>query len=80
MVWKTPWGAGMDGRDIALLAVSGYLAVMSLVRLMLGHRDRLHAQLVQQHQEEVRRRKKLERKKARLEQERQRLAARRGAA
>ena len=31
----------IDGKDIALLLVAGYVAVMVLVRLMLGYRDRL---------------------------------------
>ena len=31
----------MDGWDVALLAVAGYVAVSVLVRLMTGHRDRL---------------------------------------
>jgi hypothetical protein len=31
----------IDGKDVALLLVVGYVAVMVLVRLMLGYRDRL---------------------------------------
>jgi hypothetical protein len=31
----------IDGKDVALLLVAGYVAVMVLVRLMLGDRDRL---------------------------------------
>ncbi len=31
----------MDAQDIALLLAAGYVAVMALVRLMAGHRDRL---------------------------------------
>ena len=34
----------MDGWDVAILAVAGYLAVTGLVRLMLVHRDRMLAQ------------------------------------
>ena len=36
----------MDGWDISLLAVAGYLAVTSLVRLMRARRDRLVAELL----------------------------------
>ena len=35
----------MDGWQLALLAVSGYMAVVTLIRLMQKHRDRLYAQL-----------------------------------
>ncbi len=31
----------MEGWDLALLVVAGYLAVVSLIRLMARHRDRL---------------------------------------
>jgi len=33
----------MDQRDLALWAVAGYIAVVTLVRLMIYHRDRLVA-------------------------------------
>lgn len=35
----------MDGWDWVLLAVAGYVAVSSLVRMMIGHRDQLVARL-----------------------------------
>ncbi|MHC4178965.1 MAG: hypothetical protein ACYSWU_15740 [Planctomycetota bacterium] len=31
----------MDGWDVALLVVAGYVALVSLVRLMIGRRDQL---------------------------------------
>jgi hypothetical protein len=31
----------IDGKDVAVLLAAGYVAVMVLVRLMLGYRDRL---------------------------------------
>jgi len=31
----------MEGWDVALLVVAGYLAVVSLIRLMARHRDRM---------------------------------------
>jgi hypothetical protein len=34
----------MDGWDVALLAVAGYVAVVTLVRLMIRHRDRVLAE------------------------------------
>ena len=41
--------ANMDGWSLALLAVAGYIAVVSLARLMLHRRN----QLMQQFREEV---------------------------
>jgi len=35
----------MDGWSIALVALAAYVAVISLVRLMIGHRRRLIAEL-----------------------------------
>jgi len=40
--------ASMDGWDVALLAVAGYVAVSSLVRLMIRHRDLLTAKFRQE--------------------------------
>jgi len=40
--------ANMDGWDVALLAVAGYVAVTSLVRLMIRHRDLLTAKFRQE--------------------------------
>jgi hypothetical protein len=36
---------GMDSWDVALFAVAGYIAIMSLVRLMLGRRGALAQQI-----------------------------------
>jgi hypothetical protein len=44
----------MEGWEIALLAVSGYVAVMALVRLMLARRDRLLKELREQAENEAR--------------------------
>ena len=52
----------MDGWDIALLAVAGYVAVTALVALMRGHRDRLWTEFIEKLAAEERR-KKLESKK-----------------
>ena len=42
--------ANMDGWDVAFLAVAGYVALSSLVRMMIRHRDKLTAKF----REEVR--------------------------
>lgn len=42
-----PW-ARMDARDLALLAVAGYVAVMTLVRLMLRRHRKLLAEFRRQ--------------------------------
>ena len=36
----------MDGWDLALLAIAGYVAIVALVRLMIRRRDRLVGELV----------------------------------
>jgi hypothetical protein len=54
----------MDGWDVALLAVAGYVAVSALVRLMLARRDRLLAEFRAQMAEEKRRRKQAPKKPA----------------
>jgi hypothetical protein len=41
----------MDGWDIALLAVAGYIAVVALVRLMLRRRNQLIEELLKQAEE-----------------------------
>jgi ribosomal silencing factor RsfS len=41
----------LEARDIALLAVAGYIGVMALVRLMIGHRNRVAREIA----EEIRR-------------------------
>ena len=53
----------LNGGDWAILLVSGYVAVTSLVRLMLARRDRLIAEFRQKMAEEQRR-MKVEAKKA----------------
>ena len=40
--------ANLEGWDWALLVVAGYVAVMSLVRLMRGHRDAVLGQFREQ--------------------------------
>jgi hypothetical protein len=40
--------ASMDGWDVAFLAVAGYVAVSSLVRMMINHRDKLTARFRQE--------------------------------
>jgi len=42
---------GLEARDIVLLAIVGYIAVMALVRLMIGHRNRVAREV----SEEIRR-------------------------
>jgi len=48
----------MDGWDVALLVFVSYLAVMALVRLMLGRRDRLIKDMSAQLEDQLRRRTK----------------------
>ena len=40
--------ANMDGWDVVFLAVAGYVAVSSLVRMMINHRDKLTAKFRQE--------------------------------
>jgi len=46
----------MDGRDVALLVIAGYLAITSLVRVMSAYRRRLLAQVRSEAEAEVQRR------------------------
>ena len=39
---------GLETRDIILLAIAGYIAVMALVRLMIGHRNRVTREISEQ--------------------------------
>jgi len=48
----------MDPWDIALLTVAGYVAVLSLVRLMRRQRDRLMDEFRHQFEKEQKRKKK----------------------
>jgi hypothetical protein len=57
----------MDHWDLALWAVAGYLAVVTLVRRMIGHRDRLVAQARADWKIERRRRSQLARLRRRGE-------------
>ncbi|MCX7427355.1 MAG: hypothetical protein NTW96_17210 [Planctomycetia bacterium] len=63
----------MNGWDVAVLAIAGYVAVVSLARLMLRRRDELVVEFRALFQQEKRKKAELERKKA--EQERHRPAA-----
>lgn len=58
-----PMLAAMNSWDVALLAIAGYVAVMSLARLMLRRRDQLLAHF----REEIKREKE---RKAREERRR----------
>lgn len=49
-------GESMDGWDVALLVVVSYIAVMALVRLMVGRRDRLIKDMSAQLNDQLRRR------------------------
>jgi hypothetical protein len=50
----------MDGWDLALWALAGYLAIVALVRLMARHRDSLTARFRQEMEEQRLRQKKLD--------------------
>lgn len=58
----------MDSWDWALLALVGYVAVVSLARLMIGRRDELLARFRNEMAEEKERQKKAEQKQARQEE------------
>jgi len=47
----------LDRWDVALLAIAGYVAVVTLTRMMARHRDRLVADLERQATAEQRRQK-----------------------
>ena len=57
----------MDPWDMALLAVAGYVAVLSLTRLMIRRRDQLVEEFRKQVNKERSRRKREERKKQQQE-------------
>ena len=61
--------ANMDGWDLALLVVAGYVATTALVRLMIRRRDRMLA--------EFRRRMADEKKRKAAEERRQKRGAQR---
>ena len=54
--------SNLDGWDWAILAVAGYVAVSSLVRLMRSHHDRVVGQLREQIEQEAVRQQKHRRK------------------
>jgi uncharacterized OsmC-like protein len=64
----------MDGWDVALLAVAGYVAATALVRLMIRRRNRMIEQIRVQIEEE-RKRREAEEKRKRFEQADRREAA-----
>ena len=64
--------AFMNGWDIGLLIVAGYLAVTVLVRMMRHRRDTLVGELHKQAERESRRRKQKEAEKIRNAQVRRR--------
>ena len=55
----------MDGWDIALWVIAGYLAISPLVRMMLARRERLLVEFRARMAEERRRRKQQEKNEAR---------------
>ena len=38
----------MDGWDVALVAIAGYVAIIALVRLMIGRRNQVVEELVEE--------------------------------
>jgi hypothetical protein len=50
--------ASLTTGDMVILAVAGYIAVVSLVRLMLGRRDQVAARVSEQYRQERRRRQR----------------------
>ena len=38
----------MDGWDVALIAIAGYVAIIALVRLMIGRRNQVVEELVEE--------------------------------
>ena len=58
----------MDSWDWALLALVGYVAVVSLTRLMIGRRDELLARFRNEMAQERERQKKAEQKQAKQEE------------
>ena len=55
--------------EIALIAVVGYFAITTLVKMMVDYRDRLTAQLEEQAQKEQNRKKEEAEQKQRQEQQ-----------
>jgi hypothetical protein len=53
----------MDGWDVALLVVAGYVAIMALVHLMIRRRDQMVEQFRKEMDKEKKRREAEERKR-----------------
>ena len=53
----------MDGWEVALLVVAGYVALVTLVRLMIRRRDQVTEQFHRELEKEKKRRKAEERKR-----------------
>ena len=53
----------MDGWDLALLAIAGYVAIVALVRLMIRRRDQLAGELIEEAEQKKRREAQQQRKK-----------------
>jgi hypothetical protein len=62
---------GMDGWDVLIIAAAGYIAVMTLVRMMNRRRDSLIDDLSRQATAEQERKKKAQRKQDRQDRRRQ---------
>jgi hypothetical protein len=55
MLREDPWMLDMDARDIALLAIAGYVAVTALARVMSAYRRKLLAEVRDQAEAEAQR-------------------------
>ena len=55
---------GLHASDIVLLAIAGYIGVMALVRLMIGHRDRVAREVADEVKREQHRQAAVEASKA----------------
>jgi hypothetical protein len=71
---------GMDLWDGVILAVAGYVAVLSLVRLMSTHRKKVSEELQQQIRAEQERKRLAERLEAKRQREEKRSTNRESAA
>lgn len=67
---------GITGADWAILAVAAYVAVITLVRLMLARRDALVERVRIEREMQEQHRRELEKKKQHLEKEKNRLVGR----
>jgi hypothetical protein len=46
--WRKLAMDGLQASDVVLLAIAGYIGVMALVRLMIGHRDRVAREVAEE--------------------------------